>query len=393
MPIAIGTNFSKQLVEALEALPLVTDLYGCMPRHVVGHVRPYPNMPDLTKEQAGAHIRAVQATGRTFTYLLNSPSLGGRQFDSRRSEVRKHLDWVAEVGADYVALAIPDLFPLVKKHYPQLKIKASHMTFINTVEQARMYEDLGADLITPHASINRQFKLLGAVRDAVSVPIQIIVTGLCARGCPNRVSYHACATAMLSSGMVEANQHNRHATGYCFSFCHLKKLERPELIMMGGVRPEDIHHYEKIGVTHFKVDSRVLTTEQIVDRATAWHNQKWEGDLKRLMSVFSLGYRTWAGTQMGGGDESRPAPEEQRLNDPSQVYYSVGHTIDFDRLLVDNPAMDGVFRPFLNEDCPPACKGCNKCAEVATRAIQFDPVVKEKFMELLKEYRRWLLNR
>lgn len=392
MPIAIGTNFSHELADALDALPLVTDLYGCLPRHPVGHVRPYPNMPDITRQQAADHIHAVQATGRTFTYLLNSPSLGGRQFDARRSAVREHLDWLSQVGVDYVALAIPDLFPLVKKHYPRFKVKASHMTFINTVEQARMYEELGADLITPHASINRRFSLLRDMRDAVSVPIQLIVTGLCARGCPNRVSYHACATAVLSSGLAEPNEHNRHATGYCFSFCHLKKLERPELIMMGGVRPEDIHHYEEMGITHFKVDSRVLTTAQIVDRATAWHDRKWEGDLKRLMSVFSLGYRTRSGTQMGGGDEELTV-FDPRDSDPSQIYYSVARHIDFDKLLVDNPAMEGVFRPFLKENCPPACKGCDKCGQVASRAIQFDPRVRLKFMELLRDYRSWLLNR
>ena len=389
MSLAVGTNFDPALVEGLSEFPEVTDLYGCLPRHVVGHVRPYPNLRKISREELAEHVDQVHASGRTFTYLLNAPSMGGRQFDTRRRLIFEHLDWLSRVGVDTVATALPDLFGLIKRHYPQFRLKASHMAFINRVEQARMYEELGADLITVHASINRKFSLLKEVVDSVSVPLQIIVTGLCAKGCPNRVSYHACITSEISSGRVEANEHNRHGTGYCFSFCHLKKLERPELILMGGVRPEDIHHFEEMGVNHFKLDSRVLKTDQILDRVRAWHDRRWTGDLKRLMSVFSLGYRTWEDAQMGGGNESAKCEVRSAESD----FFNLAQHVDFGKLPVDNAAADGGFEFFLNEACPPACDGCDHCGQFAKKAISWDPKVRAKFIKILSDYRRWLLER
>ena len=388
MAFAVGTNFDPALVEGLSDFPEVTDLYGCLPRHVVGHVRPYPNLRKITREELAEHVDLVHASGRTFTYLLNAPSMGGRQFDTRRRLIFEHLDWLSRVGVDTIATALPDLITLVKREYPHFRVKASHMAFINRVEQAQMYEDLGADIITVHASINRRFSLLKEVVDSVSIPIQIIVTGLCAKGCPNRVSYHACITSEISSGRAEANEHNRHGTGYCFSFCHLKKLERPELILMGGVRPEDIHHFEDLGVTHFKLDSRVLKTDQILDRVRAWHDRRWTGDLKRLMSVFSLGYRTWQDVQMGTGAEAITD-----VNDPVAAFYNLAGEIDFSKLPVDNAAADGVFEFFLNETCPPACAGCDHCTQFADKAINWDPQVRARFIKILKDYRGWLMTR
>lgn len=390
MKLSIGTNWDPALLEALEEFPEVVDLYGSLPRHVVGHGRPYASVPKVEPEAAAEFIGALHKTGRTFTYTLNAPSMGGRQFDAATmGKVVEHVEWVVEAGADSVVTSVPALVELLKRRFSGLKVKISHNAMVLEPEQARIFEEMGADMLTAHGSAIRYLDVYKALVDAVSIPVQVICTANCVRGCPNRVSYHSAATSMLSSERMKPGPHNRHATGYCFSWCHLKKLEHPEAVLKSGVRPEDLHFYEAAGIENFKLDTRVLTTPQVIDRVRAYVARRWDGDLKRLFSIFSLGYRTRTGTQMGGGAEL-PLGHEHRA---VQGYFSIGQNIDFDGLPVDNQLLAGVMEPFVDGTCVPGCRGCTRCEELMEETFDWDPAIRGHFMRILRDYRAWVFSR
>jgi collagenase-like PrtC family protease len=387
---SIGTNFTQDLLDGLEPFPQVVDLYGTLPRHVVGHGRPRTSVPQVTRQDVEKHVAAVHAAGREFSYLLNAPSMGGRQFGlAERAAILEHLDWLASIPVDSVTVSLADIAQLALTRHPGLKVKISHNCMVTTVEQVRMFEDLGASMVTVHGSVIRDFRLLEAMATAASIPIQVICTANCVRGCPNRISYHSSATAVLSSDRTADNPHLRHATGYCFSWCHDKKLEDHRRILMSGVRPEDLALFVAAGVTHFKLDTRVMRTPQILDRVNAYVLGRYEGDLKRIFSVFSLGYRTTTGKQMGGeslaSDGGQPAVDD---------YYRVADLVDFDRALsIDNRELAGVLERFASVECPPDCGQCRFCDAFVDRAMASDPAEHDRMRRVLARYREWMFGR
>lgn len=389
MRLSIGTNFDPALVAALATIDEVRDLYGCLAQHVVGHGRPAPSVPQVSREEVAEHVQLVHDAGMTFTYLLNAPSMGGRQFSpDTRKEIREHLDWIAGIGVDAVTVSLPDLAQWVVARYPQIKVKISHNCYVRTLEQALPYQEMGASMITLHQTATRRFDLLEELRQTLSIPIQIICTIDCMPGCPSSIGYHMSATSTLSSTRAKPNQHNRHSSGYCFSWCHLKKLENPEEILKGGfLRPEDLALYQRHGVDEFKLDTRVLTTDHILERVNAFSSRSYEGDLKRLLSVFSLGYKTRTGGQMGSGDAA--AGES-----PEQTFFKLGQHVDFSTLMsLDNAALAHFIEMFEETGCNLDCASCNYCMHYAEDAMNWDEEQRVRIIAILKNYRAWLVNR
>jgi len=387
---SIGTNFSRALLEGLRDLPEVIDLYGALPKTVVGHGRPHTSVPQVSRADIEAHVCAAHAAGRRFSYLLNAPSMGGRQFlpPDRRS-ILDHLDWISAIPVDSVTVSLPDLVEIVTLRYPSLKVKISHNCMVTTVEQALMFQEMGASMITVHGSVLRDFPLLERMASALSIPIQLICTANCVRGCPNRISYHSAATAVLSAERTGAGPHLRHATGYCFSWCHMQKLKDPRRVLMAGVRPEDVARYRDLGIWNFKLDTRVMRTDQILDRTRAYVSGRWDGDLKRMLSVFSLGYRTTTGTQMGGGMEGSDATDPAVEN-----YFQAAQVVDMDAALeIDNRMLAGLMDRFGPAGCPSECDDCRKCDPLVSAAMDSDPLENARLLEILEAYRDWMFGR
>jgi hypothetical protein len=350
-------------------------------------------VPQVTPGQVEQHLRLIHATGRTFTYLLNAPGMGGRQFrpDERR-RLRNHIDWASAAGIDAVTVSLPDLLELIRADWPHLKVKVSHNAVVRTLPQARMWERLGASMITLHQTAARDFPLLRRLADNLSIPVQLLCTINCLQGCPHSVGYHMSATSTLSSEHAAANRFNRNGSGYCFSWCHLKKATRPEEILKSAfIRPEDLTFYEGHGIREFKLDTRALTTPHVIDRVKAYSLRRYDGDLKRLLSVFSLGYRTGTGRQMGDAAPAAVASEH-----PAEAaFFSIGRDTDFDRLVfINNRALEGFLEGMPRESCRHACDdACPWCRAEALKAMSWDEPARKRFIETLVAYRRWLLTR
>lgn len=414
MRLHVGTNWDPALIDELSAIPEVTELYGCMARHVVGHGRPAASVPEVSMAQVGEHVRLLHERGLSFSYLLNAPSLGGRQFHpTTMGKVEQHLDEVVSAGVDSITVSLASLVEFAKRRYPELKVYISHNSLVRTLDQALRFQDMGADMITLHQTAVRNFRLIERLTSRLTVPLQVICTIDCVPGCPNSIGYHMAGTSVLSSDRATLDLNTRHASAWCFTWCHLKKLTRPEEILKGGfIRPEDLAHYEAVGICDFKLDTRVLTTPQVVDRARAFANRRWDGDLKRLYSIFSLGYRTRRGTQMGGGKASDMpsmslSMKQELPNDPRPVasptdpesleaaaFFSLASTIDFDKLLHTNArGLDGFLDRFIKDPCPPSCSSCTWCKRFTANTLAWNEDERKRLVAILRDYRSWLAER
>ena len=145
-----------------------------------------------------------------------------------------------------------------------------------------------------------------------------------------------------------------------------------------------------MGIADFKIDTRVLTTPAILARAAAYAERRYSGDLKRLLSVFSLGYKTRRGTQMGGGHESA----ECEVRSAESDFFELAKHIDFAALLdFPNEKLEGFLEHFLRGPCGYDCGACDYCAARAGKAMTWDEESRRKLVEILSKYREWLLRR
>ncbi len=398
MPFSVGTNWDDQLITACAEYPEVTDFFASLPSAVIGHGRPIRSVPKVDRDDLKRHVELIHRHGRTFTYLLNAPSLGGRQFEPGiRNRIVELVDWLVDVGVDALTVSLPDLVDLVKRRHPKIGVKISHNSTVLTTEQARMYQEQGADLICLMRSTHRRFELLQEMVETLSIPVQLIATSGCVSGCVNMVSlYHMSQTCSLTREGRADTPDGRHGQGFCFSWCHAKKLEKPEEILKAAfIRPEDLGLYEKLGVSEFKLDTRVLATPAILQRVKAYNERAWEGDLQGLISVFQLGYDTRVGTQMGTGGKVTV----RKLHDGGREaafkrFFSLAEYVDFKRLLeLDSKAVDGFIEGLKKKPCSASCGGCDYCSRIAEKAQAWSEEDRKKLLEIIREYRKALYAR
>ena len=71
--------------------------------------------------------------------------------------------------------------------------------------------------------------------------------------------------------------------------CMMKRIELIEnLFLMNWIRPEDIHYYESIGISHFKLQGRqAVLTGNPVKAVKSYMSRNYNGNLLELLDLFS----------------------------------------------------------------------------------------------------------
>ena len=189
MELRVSTNWDPQLPAQLANYP-VTYLYGKLADDVVGGVRPSFLLPQVSREDIAAHVKACHAAGIKFTYLLNTICLNNVHYSREGyGEIRALLDWISEIGADAVTVGIPYLMRLIRDHYPHLEVKVSSVCRVNTVTRAKQFEDLGVQEIIVDEMLNRDFATLQAINEAVNIPVEVIANPCCVWECAQQLEH------------------------------------------------------------------------------------------------------------------------------------------------------------------------------------------------------------
>jgi collagenase-like PrtC family protease len=168
----------------------IYDFYGALHSSPVGHGRPSLIIPKLSKKDAVKFIERVHENGSTFSYVLNAPNMANLEFDPQfHREILNYLQWLVDIKVDSVHLANPYLMEIVIEQFPELKVGVSVICGVDSVEIAQRFEKMGADSINLSLEINRDFKVLRAIRKAIDIPLVIIPNLADLRRCHYR-NYH-----------------------------------------------------------------------------------------------------------------------------------------------------------------------------------------------------------
>ena len=350
----------------------VVDIYGTAPHSVVGAGRPSILLTDVNEEEITEYISKVHKNKMKFSYALNAPCMNNMEYDPHyHKELLKHLQWISDIGADNVIVTIPFLIQLIKEQFPKLKVRVSTISHVNSVNRAKFYESLGADEITPDVMINRDFKTLEKMRKAVKCNIVLLVTDGCLYECPFRL-YHYNT---LGHASQTYQQFERRYIDTCVLNCSIIKFTNPtEVIKCRWIRPEDLSHYEAIGINSFKIAGRMLPTSWIVRSVKAFSSRKYDGNLIDIIEGFS----------MAMGDTYKNVPQEgfkETLGKESKS-----------KLFIDNTKLNGFIDFFKKQNCVAMCDDCNYCTEWAKKAVHLEKEEAGKYVESIKGYMKDILT-
>lgn len=282
--LSVATNFDDDFLRQV-AGGAVDEIYGKLPRDFVGGGRASYTTGDTTRKRLEAHVKLARSLGIRFSYLLNASCLGNREWSrAGYREIRRLLDDVASLQVDSITVSIPYLAEIIKKHYPQFRVKVGIFANIDSPVRARFWENLGADsLVLESFSINRQFPLLKAIREAVSCDLQLIANFACLPRCPLQV-YHMNGIAHGSNTTDKTP-----FIDYCVFKCSSMTLRDPTLLIKSNwIRPEDLPRYGRMGFTRFKILERNAPTEVLVARVRAYEQGRSPANLLELIQPFGF---------------------------------------------------------------------------------------------------------
>ena len=284
MKLTVPANYDPDVVPELSRYPVI-EVYGKFPSDCVGGGRPSYMGTPISRRQMSDYVALLNRHGIAFNYLLNSSCHGNREWTrSWQKRLMRLIDSLGSIGVRHLTVSTPFLLELIKTRFPQFKVKVGIYAQVDTPRRARFWESLGADAINLESfSINRDFPMLAAIRDAVQCDLQLIANHSCLPNCPMQV-YHQNGFAHSSdgSGVIFVD--------YCFLRCSQLRLADPSLFIKSAwIRPEDLGVYQNMGYTTFKLIERGMPSVELLKRVKAYSQRHFDGNLAEL--ILSYGFK------------------------------------------------------------------------------------------------------
>ena len=360
MQLLLPTNWDRELIPLLSETKADIQLYGVLPTSMIGSGGSGPDIPQMTIKHAEEYIKLAHSAGFKFNYLLNAPCLNNMEWhEDTHQELLQHLEWLSDIEMDSVTVAIPYLIELIKRQFPHLKVEASTITHVNSVARAKFLESLGVDAIMLDSNINRDFKLIKAIRSSVKCELGMLTNSLCLYQCPYEY-YHNNTLGHASQGK---NPLGGFYMDYCVLHCALGSLtDKSQLIKSRWIRPEDIHIYQGMGIDFFKIGGRAMSTKWILNATKAYASLNYPGNLYDILSALT--------SKLRSSESNLPGTQTNAIASPPRVY-------------IDNQSLEGFIDFFKEQDCLSGCSSCNYCQEIADKVIRIDRDEADKYISVL----------
>ena len=388
MKLSLPCNWDLALLEKTKELP-VYDFYGAMNTTPVGHARSAFIIPDVPEDTMRSFIEKAHERGCKFSYVMNAPNMANLEFDPQvHGKILEYLHWLVECGVDTVHVSNPYLMEVIREQFPQLAVNASVVCGICSVDMAQEYERMGVSTMNVGLESNRDFNALRAIRKSVKVPLIIIPNLADLRNCPYR-NYHYSILGYTTQQHHAAATWRSWAMDPCILQCNERKLTTPVEIMKSCfIRPEDLHYYEKAGITICKISGRHQNTEWIVRTATAYANGSYRGNLIDILDTVIINTNHIQQLHMEFIGKSDP----EILAVPE--FYAWG-TVNYnvsDVVQIDNTKLDGFITHFVENGCNQTriCSECGHCEPWAERVITINPELAERYLTVIRNHRKAL---
>jgi len=385
MKLSLAANYDLELVPALAAYP-VDEVYGKFPGDGINGGRPRYMATPLSETDMCSYIRLLDHHGIAFNYLLNGACFGNREWTRPwQKKVMSLLTKLGEWGVRRITISTPFLLELVKRRFPEFKVRVGIYAQVDTSRRARFWEDLGADDITLESfSINRDFRRLAAIRQSVHCGLQLIANHVCLPNCPMQ-SYH-------QNGFAHASDDTGTLfIDYCFLRCsRLRLMEPSQFIKAAWIRPEDLSVYEAMGYTAFKLLERGIPSSELLRRVKAYSERQFAGNLAELFLSYGFNKAVpkeslWALRHFFKPRQMnplrlKPLLDLARMQGMLSPLPECPVRIDSEQIPED--FLDG----FHGRDCASMdCKSCGYCERIAAVAVSISPEYRSSVLDKYAE--------
>ena len=120
---SLAANYDPELVPALASYP-VDEVYGKFPTDGISSGRPRYLATPVSEEDLRRYIRLLDRHGIAFNYLLNGACFGNREWTRPwQKRVTALLAKLGEMGVRRVTVSTPFLLELVKRRFPEFKVR------------------------------------------------------------------------------------------------------------------------------------------------------------------------------------------------------------------------------------------------------------------------------
>ncbi|MDD3815454.1 MAG: U32 family peptidase [Desulfocapsaceae bacterium] len=374
MKLSVAANWDLGLLEGLKEIPEVTSIYAKLPFDIVGGGRSGSVVPSVDWDFAEAYIRVAHEQGLSFCYLINAPCLGNlEQTKEGKKEILAFIEQLVAIKVDSVSIANLAVVTLVRRHFPDLRIRGSVLSWPTNLPRLKYQESLGVDpLIIPYSEFNRDFTMLPKIRSGLSCGMQLFVNVSCIYNC-HYLAEHANSVGHASQ--VQKGMPPAHAFIDVYLWqCTRRRLLQPELFLMSRwIRPEDLHVYEAMGYDEFKIIDRSRSTAWLLRVTKAYADRQYKGNLLDIISLEMLGDP--AGFHADIEDQVRErmrhyGTEERQLM--LRMLKLRRRLLEFD-ISIDNAELEGFLQGFQKIRCAETlCEECRYCHGYAKRAVRFD---------------------
>jgi collagenase-like PrtC family protease/putative sterol carrier protein len=390
MRISLACNWKHNLLSFLEENPElknnVHDLYGTYDFSFTGSGRPFLLMQKKGKSEIEDYINRVHELGLSFTWLWNGECLGYFKFDKeQQSNALKELDWLDDMGVEYLTVADPYLAQFAKTYHPNLRLKVSVISEINSLTRALEWEEIigSKGVLTLSIMLNRNFPMLTKIRDVVECDIELLLNDCCLNECPFRFfHYTECSHASQKHDVLEG-YYNDWAT----IACQNQKAYNPEQILMSKwIQPSDLDGYMDIGIDYFKISGRRYATAWLIQALKAYSKKEYKGSLGDILNGYSF---VSDPLELAGGQFSEFSAKQEKMGGNPEDQGIMLSVPDFNSKLFTEK-LDAFIEkmPFQGAQCAENCGvTCNYCFEVAKSAYKTPD---EDRAQSYQEYMRFL---
>ncbi len=394
MKLSVACNFDDDLIDGLAPYP-VYEVYGKLTSDYYGGGRPSFYLPQVDRDDLERYVNRVHKQGIRFNYLLNALATGNREFTREgQRQVDEMLGWLAEIGVDSITVCHVYFLRLIKKRFPQFKVRISAHQFTDSPRKVRFWVENGADyIVVSEVNLHREFRVLRALQEAAGdTELQLIVNNWC--------RYDCAIAGTHAVGLNAASQKGNSGfpLDYCSVVCNDIRVREPvNYLRANWIRPEDLPLYEEMGYHNFKIVERNTPTQILVERTKAYAERRYDGNMLDLVQNYAYPYAKM-------GPQAKDAYSFKRLVKyfarPRAVnlwrfrkVIDFGHTMSMlyplrgpNPVQINNRDLDGFMDRFKTEGCQELdCESCRYCHEWAESTVYIDPAWREKSSAILAE--------
>ena len=384
MKLSVACNFDEELIEGLGHFPEVYEVYGKLTADYFGGGRPSFYLPEVNRAGLKRYVSLCREKGIKFNYLLNASAMGNREFTREgQRQITRLLDWLhCEAGVDSMTVSNAFFLRLIKKRYPEMRVRVSAHRFTDSPRKVRFWIDNGADVVVvSEVNIHREFEVLEAMqRAAGSVELQLIVNNWCRQDCA------IAGTHAVNLSNASQTKHRGFPLDYCSLLCNELRVREPvNYLRANWIRPDDLHHYERRGFSNFKIVERNTPTQILLERTRAYIDRRYDGNLLDLVQNYA-----YPADKMGSKDDDAFSlrrmvkyffkPQTVNLFKFRKVVrFGKEASVLYPRrgpnpVQIDNRALDGFIDRFLEEGCQKTdCDECRYCHKWADKVVRIDP--------------------